>query len=168
MCVHGDPHFPPVLTGAWQGEGDVLHILWSLCKCWVLSPGHRPPSSAAGTKHLLIDPLFLPHFLSSFAPVTDGGSLAASRAGSSLQVNTAPRLHSPRGARTGLQSNVVTRQSRERAGDKSGGSRKRPVLVSKIVYWDKDSQSESTCRVKPLGISNAVHTTCRFAEARCC
>lgn len=121
---------PPMLTGAWQGEGDVLHILWSLCKCSVLSPspGHRPPSSAAGTKHLLIGPLF-PPILSSFAPVTDGGSLAASRAGSSLQVNTAPRLQSPRGAWTGLQSNVVTRQPRERAGDKSGGSRKRPVLV---------------------------------------
>lgn len=61
--------------------------------------------------------------------MTDGGSLAASRARCSLQVNTAPRLQSPRGAETGLQSNVVTRQPRERAGDKSGGSRKRPVLV---------------------------------------
>lgn len=77
---------------------------------------------AAGTGHLLVGPRCHP-------PARSGGSLAASRAPHSSQVNTASRLQSPRGAETGLQSNVVTRQPRERAGDKSAGSRKRPVLV---------------------------------------
>lgn len=99
----------------------------NLCKFQALT---RPPSILSrggwGGRGAPVDWPFFFFFLPPCKAVADGGSLAASPSQFAGKHGASP---SPRGAGRGLQSNVVTRQPGARGRQKSGGSRKRPVLA---------------------------------------
>lgn len=99
-----------------------------------LSPGHPLPWGCGGDKA----PVDWPFFFLPFPVHSSGGSLAASPSQFAGKHGASP---SPRGAGRGLQSNVVTRQPGARGRQKSGGSRKRPVLVEDRLLG-LDSQGE--------------------------